>query len=257
MKTLKNISIYLFAFVCLCSGIIQANANEIDVFHKGNIAYQKGDYSSAISAYKDILKSGSVSTEVYFNLGNAYFKSDSLAKAILNYERAKKLNPDDEDILANLKLASIRVVDKIDPIPQIFYKRWLIALAGGLSSDTWSIVFLSLIWLAFASALLYIFGHSILLKKISFFLIFGFLALSAFTFIIAKESHSENYVDQQGIVMVSTAYIKSAPDEKGNDLFILHEGAKVEASEIVNGYRKIKTANGSVGWIAYSQIEII
>src|SRR4051812_45195426 len=89
----------------------------LKIFHEANIAYQKQDYGSSIKLYEQLIKNQNVSTEVYFNLGNSYFKSGNTSKAILNYERAKKLSPDDEDINFNLKIASLKVVDKIEPVP--------------------------------------------------------------------------------------------------------------------------------------------
>ena len=258
----KKIKFGISFWILLCSLCtawlnVAAESKELELFHQGNIAYQKDDFSTAIRTYQILIKSGYRSSEVYFNLGNAYFKSDSLAKAIVNYERAKKLNPEDEDIDVNLKTTSIRVVDKMDPVPQIFYKRWLHSLSIAITSESWSILFLVLVWLSFIAALFYILSNSILLKKISFFLIFLFLICSGACFIVAKESHSITEIDKQGIVTASSAYIKSSPGEKGNDLFILHEGAKVDAFEFLNGWQKIRTANGSVGWISIGQLEII
>lgn len=258
----KRISIKLFIFF-LYTGMISfaspafSGSKELDIYHQANIAYQKSDYSSAINLYGELVRTGKISTELYFNLGNAYFKSDSLAKAILFYERAKKLSPDDEDIRVNLSIAALRVVDKIDPLPQIFYKRWLHALATWISADSWSGIFLTMLWLAFLSAMAYILARTVMLKKTAFILIFGFLFLAGGSFLIARESHATNNLDLQGIIMASSAYIKSSPDDKGSDLFILHEGAKVDAFETLNGWQKIRTANGSVGWIAKSQLEII
>ncbi|HRH67712.1 MAG TPA: tetratricopeptide repeat protein, partial [Bacteroidia bacterium] len=152
---MKRKNFFRLFFTLLLAGMtstfssLSAADNASDLFHQGNIAYQKGDYITAVQLYSGLLKSGKVSSEVYYNLGNAYYKTDSIAKAILSYERAKKLNPDDEDVAVNLKIASLRVVDKIEPLPKIFYKQWLHSLATAFSADNWGIFFLTMIWLAF------------------------------------------------------------------------------------------------------------
>lgn len=117
------------------------------------------------------------------------------------------------------------------------------------------LVFLT--WLLFGSAAFYLVGQSIETKKIAFIAMLGLVVLTAATAIIAKRSHAINYVDQKAVIMASSVYIKSSPDEKGNDLFILHEGTKVDLLDQLNNWHKIRIANGSVGWMKSEDIEKI
>lgn len=256
MKALK-ILLGLFFILGGIRSSAMTDAQALNIYHEGNIAYQKLDYDKSIQKYEELIKNNHVSPEVYFNLGNAYFKAGNFAKAILNYERTKKLEPEDEDANFNIKIASLKVVDKIESVPEIFYKRWINGLSTVLPSGMFTIIFIIMIWLLFVSATLYVTGHSVAMRKISFFGIVFFLFFSVASGVIAARSHAIMNVDKQGIIMTSSVYVKSSPDEKGNDLFILHEGTKVDVMDELNNWRKIRIANGSIGWMKIDEMEII
>ena len=237
--------------------IFAQKKDALTLFYGANMAYQKQDFSKAISLYEELSKKGNVSSEVYFNLGNSYFKEGNVPKAILNYERAKKLAPEDEDILFNLKIVSLKVVDRIDNVPEVFYKRWIRKMATVLPANTWSIVFVIIIWLVFLSAGFYVISHRSSLKKVSFISCIVLSILAVTTYLMSARSYSISSVEEQAIVISSSVYVKSSPDEKGNDLFILHEGTKVEILEPFEGWKKIRIANGTIGWLKLNEIEKI
>lgn len=252
--------IYLnFLFIFFNLQIVKgANENDaLKIYHQANIAYQKLDYESSIRLYEQLIKNKSISEEVYFNLGNSYFKAGNFAKAILNYERAKKLDPDDEETTFNLKIASLKVVDKIENVPQIFYKKWINQFSVLFPADTFSIVLIILIWLLFASAAFYITANSVEGKKFSFILLICLLFISGIGVVMASRSYAIVRIDKQSLIMSTSVYVKSSPDEKGNDLFILHEGTKVDILDEFNNWRKIRIANGSIGWMKVDEMEII
>ena len=252
--------IYLsFLFFLLQSQIAIgfSNSEALKIYHSANISYQKLDYENSIHQYEQLIKNKSISEEVYFNLGNSYFKAGNFAKAILNYERAKKLDPDDEDINFNLKIASLKVVDKIESVPEIFYKKWINQFSIFLPPDTFSIILIILVWMLFASAAFYVAAHSVIGKKISFVFIVIIFCLTCVGGVMAARSHAIARIDKQSIIMSASVYIKSSPDEKGNDLFILHEGTKIDVLDELNNWIKIRIANGSVGWMKSEEMEII
>ncbi len=257
---MKNYLIYFILLLLLHFALItraSSDSEAIKTFHLANIAYQKLDYEKSINLYEQLIKNKTISEEVFFNLGNSYFKAGNFAKAILNYERAKKLDPDDDDTNFNLKIASLKVVDKIESIPQIFYKRWINQFSVLLPADTFSIVLIVMIWLFFASAAFYISSSTVTGKKISFILIVVFLFLTGLSGVMAVRSHAIARIDKQSIIMSTSVYVKSSPDEKGNDLFILHEGTKIDVLDQIDNWRKIRIANGSVGWMKSDDMEII
>jgi tetratricopeptide (TPR) repeat protein len=238
-------------------GYAKGEDTAITKFDRANKYYQQQDYENAIKSYEEVLKGNHISAGVYYNLGNAYFKTGNIAKSVLNYERAHKLAPDDEDIDFNLKLAALKVVDKIDPVPMVFYRHWINSAALALAMDSWSKVFLGLLWVTVFLFALFIIASSPFRKKLFFIvgLIFLVLTFASYYFTTVQDNLVNH--DQHAIIMTASSYVKSSPDEKGNDQFILHEGTKVEVLDEFNDWRKIKIANGTVGWIKFKDIEII
>jgi len=237
-----------------CKG---SNSASSKIYREANMAYQKLDYELSVRLYEQILKGKAVSPEVFYNLGNAYFKTGNTPKAILNYERALRINPDDEDASFNLKMASLKVVDKIENVPEIFYKKWINRIASSMPSGTWTVMLIMLIWIMFAVAALYVTASNVSRKKISFVVLVIVLLLSGVTTLLAAKSHAVSNVDEYAIIMSSSVYIKSSPADSGNDLFILHEGTKVQLLDELNEWKKIRIANGSVGWLKVTEIEKI
>ena len=246
--------------VLLCIGTIQlfSQSKELmKVFDDGNKLYLDQKYEAAIQQYQSIINNGYENGEVYFNLGNAYFKSGEIAKAILNYERAKRFMPNDDDLLFNLRLANAQLVDKVDEIPELFIYRWMESLLTifPLTTMIWMIYILFLITLGLFSW--FLFARTFEQKRLT--LIGGIITsilmgIGIANFVIQsyRESHTE-----YAIVMADVANIKSAPDNSGNDLFVLHHGLKVQLLDNVNNWEKIRLADGKIGWIPDDEIETI
>jgi len=233
------------------------NADPVSDYKKGNEFYQKQDYENAIKIYEGLIKNGDASAEVYYNLGNCYFKTDNIAHAMLNYERARKILPDDDDINFNIKIASLKVVDKMDAVPEIFYKRWLKAIASEFATDSWSTFLIVCTWLLFLFFAIYVVSPSASMKKFGFVSGIAFILVTAFVFVFTEKSHSMNFVDQQAIITSASVYVKNSPDEKGSDQFIIHEGTKVDVLDALGDWKKIRIANGSIGWLKLNEIEVI
>lgn len=228
-----------------------------EIFSEGNNAYRNGDYLQAIEKYEKILNNGYSNAEIYYNLGNAYFKLKKIPEAILNYEKALKLNPSDEDIQFNLKIANLQTVDKIEPLPMMFYEKWWHALNNWFSSASWSALMIIFIWLGFIGLALYLFMFSSGIKKISFFVAVISFVIAIFSFIFANTSYLHETSEESAIIFSESVYVKSSPDKGSTDLFILHEGTKVELLDQVGEWTKIRLANGNVGWLQRSSIETI
>lgn len=230
---------------------------QISIWNSANDSYAKGEYLEAIELYSKLLETGRESTKLYYNLGNAYFKSDSLGRAILNYNRALKLSPSDEDVIYNLEIANARTVNRIDAVPEFFMVTWSRGVVSLLGSDGWALASLILLALSLAGAMLYLLSSSVGGRKGGFtvgvvaFVLFCF-ALSFSTKVKRQKLHS---VD--AIVMSSAASVKSSPDNSGKDLFVLNEGVKVVISERLNGWCNISIASGNKGWINQKYIEVI
>lgn len=222
-----------------------------------NAAYSKGDYSKAIELYEGIANKGLESSELYFNIGNAYFKSNNIALAILYYERAKKLNPSDEDITVNLKLANQKVEDKIEAAPQLFLTQWKNGIVDLMSEKAWSIFCIILLAIALILFSIFITSGNRSFKQAGFF---GgmVLIISAFvTLFIAQQKYTQTKYNSDAIITSASVTVMGSPSEKGTKLFILHEGIKVNVTQENDGWSEIKIANGNVGWVKGKDVTAI
>ncbi|HTX19847.1 MAG TPA: tetratricopeptide repeat protein [Bacteroidota bacterium] len=226
-------------------------------FEEGNQLYLQGKYADAIAKYEKIVSAGYESGELYYNLGNAYYKSGRIQNAILEYERAKALLPRDDDVLFNLQLANLQVVDKIDVVPKLFIYRWIDTMTTLFSLTTMGWIVYAFFILTLGAFTYFLFAPSYAQKRISLFSGLVFSALLILTMAgYAAQSYSESNTDY-AIVMADAANIKSAPDSRGNDLFVLHKGLKVQVLDSVNHWRKIRLADGKIGWIPEEDCETI
>jgi tetratricopeptide (TPR) repeat protein len=231
--------------------------SKADDFSRANSLYQSKNYTSALKLYRVIESANEGSSSIYYNIGNCYYKLDSIGKAILYYERALKLNPDDDDINFNLKIASLKTVDKIETVEGIFYARWIRTISSLFGIGQWSVIMIIMIWITFISWGFYVYSQRVVRKKITFILSTLFVLCSLCCFLLLNQNYRNQFIKQNAIVMTSSSYAKSSPDEHGNDQFILHEGTKVEVLDELDGWKKIRIANGSVGWLKGDEIEII
>jgi tetratricopeptide (TPR) repeat protein len=247
--------ILLFLSLILCLGPFAFSQN--NAVKLANDLYAKGDYSSAANQYEKILSSDGVAPEIYFNLGNAYYKSNEIGRSILNYERALRLSPSFEDAKFNLELAQLKVVDNIVPTPTFFIGRWIQNLIKLLTSNQWLIISLGIFIVCLISAFLFIFGPTRALRKASFYLALALVGISFFMLIFSGVRKAQMFNHSEAIVMSGVISVKSSPDKSGTDLFQLHEGAKVFIKSTLGKWTEIKLANGSIGWVEQVNIEKI
>jgi tetratricopeptide (TPR) repeat protein len=224
---------------------------------QANKAYTDGLYNNALDLYKQVLKEGYESADLYYNIGNVYYKMNDFTSAILYYEKAKKLNPGNEDIEYNLKVANSKIADKIEPLPELFYRRWYISLTRLFSSDTWAKAGIIAFILTLVFAALYVISRILTIRKVGFWLAAISLFMSLFCFHFAYQNYRRAKDQTEAIIFSPTVTIKSSPDEKSIDLFVLHEGTKVWLIDQIGGWFEIKISNGSVGWLPSASVERI
>jgi len=238
--------------------LISAGASGYQVIiDRANKAYSDGSYANSIDLYKEVLKNGYESAELYYNIGNAYYKLNDYSSAILYYERGNRLDPGNEDINFNLKIVNNKIADKIEPLPELFYKRWYDALVSLFSLDTWAKIVVILFLLSIFMASIYFISRILILRKISFWLSIILFFSFLFTMLTAFQSYSRLKNQHEAIVFSPTITVKSSPDEKSIDLFVIHEGTKVSIIDQIGNWYEIRIANGSVGWLQSSTIEKI
>jgi tetratricopeptide (TPR) repeat protein len=219
-----------------------------------NEMYKEKKYESAITIYEKLIDSGIISSSVYYNLGNSYFRIGKLGLSVLNYERALKLNPHDEDIIHNLEFVNSRITDKVESIPQFFLFGWWESLISILSIDVLTFVGYGLYLIAIVFLLLFTFNKSARVKRKIFFTLAPIIVIMVFIIITIIGKMGYEAVNQFGVIIDSRISVKNSPDEKGSDLFILNEGLKIKIEDNVDNWTKIRLADGKVGWVQKSNI---
>ena len=220
-------------------------------------AYVRGQYQQAIADYEALLKQGG-SAELYYNLGNAYYRTENVTKAVLNYERALLLSPGDRDIRFNLQIARSKTIDKIVPESEMFFITWYHALVNLMSVDAWARVALISLALVIVLLLVYLFASRIWLRKVGFFCGLVLLVLFVLSNIFAWQQKQNLLFRKGAIIMEPSVTVKSTPAKNGTDLFILHEGTKVSITDSsMRGWLEIRIADGKEGWVERNKLEEI
>ena len=221
-------------------------------------AYINNDFAGAVAIYENILKNEGESADIYYNLGNSYYKMDNIAKAVLNYEKALLLNPGDGDIRFNLELAQSKTVDKVVPMSEMFFVTWTKSLVNTLSEKGWSRVGITTFILTLSALALYFFGKKIVLKKVGFIAAIALFLVCIMANVFASTQKTEIMSHDNAIIMVPSITVKSTPNEGGTDLFILHEGRKVMIKDnTMKEWKEIVLEDGNAGWVPAHVIEII
>lgn len=244
MKQILNILLFLILFWQTAF-----SANVDTLFSKANKEYTNEMYTNAIDDYLRIIQTGYESAELYFNLGNAYFKTNDIPSAVLYFEKAKKLKPNDNDINFNLNVANTQIVDKIEPVPELFFKQWWRSIYNIFNADTWAIISVVGFILFFVLLAFYLLSKLTIIRKSAFYTGLIVLFLTLFTFTIAFQKYNILKHQKEAIVFTPTITVKSSPNQNSVDLFVIHEGAKVKILETIGNWCEIKIANGSVGWL--------
>lgn len=250
----KILLISILNFI-LISKIIAADAQQ--VFQEANQAYTSGNFSLAVEKYEAILKENAFSKELYYNLGNSYFRLNYIGKAIVNFERALRLAPSDRDIEHNLDFARGRITEDIEPISQFFLLRWWNVLRDNLSADSWSFLTLLFLWLGIAGVIVWLLGQERHLKKQGFIGGSILIPLSILFYLLAQEAHNEVVSSHYAIIVAQNTPFLPSPDANTVPIALLHEGIKVEILDRLTHYFKVRLPNGEEGWMEETVIEKI
>jgi tetratricopeptide (TPR) repeat protein len=218
-------------------------------FEKGNDLYQKGKYELAIKAYESVLNDNKESVQLYFNLGNSYFKLNQTAPAIYNYEKALVLDPFNTAVLNNIKFAQKQTIDEIKVVPKVGFAKLLRDFTGIYPFETWAWITIVFAMLFLVCFMVYYFSQKVVAKRVFFFAMFVVLLLMAMSMSAAffEKSHFDN--EKPAIVFVESAEVRSEPQKASNATFVLHEGTKVYVLEKLGNWKKIQLTDGTEGWI--------
>jgi len=237
----------LIYLIVLISVSVQAQSID-SLFVKANNLYKEAKYKKAIDLYQSIENKGFKSKELYYNLGNAHYKLKDVAATIYNYEKALQIDPNDKDVLFNLKLANKMTVDNIEVLPKTFIQKIDYAVIHKFNYNTWA-------WIAVIASILtcllflaYYFATNPNLKKVYFITSLASVLILIISIIIAFKESSFDKTHKEAIVFSVSVQVKNAPTLDSDVLFELHEGTKVTVLESVDNWEKIKIADGKTGW---------
>lgn len=245
--------IIVFILIIAPFFVFAQETNE-QLWAKANAFYTTEEYQQALSTYEQILTTGEESAKLYFNLGNAYFKTGDINNAILNYERARVLAPQDEDIAFNLRIANQYVVTQIEELPKPFFLRWKTRVINKYPTDTWAYISIGSFILFLLLLGAFFFSKTVAVKRISFWIGIFSIILSGFAISNAAQQKAKINNRNNAIVFCPRVTVKSSPSETGTDLFLIYEGLKLEVTDQLDSWTEIKLADGNQGWLPDSCI---
>ena len=253
----KVLSLIIMLALPFAAGAQQADYVD-SLWNSANAAYADGRWQDALADYTMISDAGLESARLYCNIGDAFFKDGNVPMAILNYERALKLDPSYIDARFNLDLLNSSIQDRIDPVPELILKTWMMKVCYLADSDDWAVAFLVLFAVFAALMLLFLLGRSVSARRIGFFAGIAVL-LVALTCLGFSQWQRKAYMSaDEAIIVRPVTSVKSSPSgESSKDLFILHEGTKVKLLDRVGTWSNIELADGRQGWMQSSDMEVI
>jgi len=239
-----------FCLVLLLLTVSGLSAQTVDsLFMKANKLYQSEKYAEALQVYVDIEKKGIISYELYYNIANTYYKTNEVAQSVYYYEKALQIKPNDEDVLFNLDFANRMTIDNIEPLPKSIGDNFRENVVLRYTYNTWATIAVVIAVLFAVLFLSYHFSAFTSRKRLFFIssLICAVLVFIAVTFAYQNKTLVEK--TRFAIVFAPQVHVKNAPTMNSELNFTLHEGTKVQILETLDNWKKIKIADGKIGWM--------
>ena len=232
-------------------------------FAQANATYNQGNYTEAALQYEQLIADAKAQmaltddyAEVYYNLGNAYYKQGELAHSILAYERALRLQPRMKDAKENLRFVESKITDRIEDTHSFFLQDWLISFRNLFKEPTWMWWSIVLFCVMLAGGLLFLLSHESVVRKIAFHTAWISLLLSIYTGANAITLHQRDLNRSEAVIIQGVVNAKSSPDKSGTDIFQLHEGTKVRITDQLGDWYLVRVAQYE-GWIENKLLERI
>lgn len=233
--------------ICTLPGVTAQSAGER--YSQANELYGSGDYSGAAAIYRQLYEEGYRSGELLYNAGNAFFRAEDNASAILFYERARLRAPADEDIDYNLQIARSRVTDRFETVPRLFFARWFDFLALLASTNSWAMAALAMFITSLLLALIFLTRSRSRGRLLSFWLALTALILSAMMISLALRNNSLINNNKHAVVTCSIVTGRSAPGENSSELFVIHSGTTVTVEQELGKFLEVRLPDGNKGWV--------
>lgn len=242
----------------LLSGLIgHLSAQPTQLMEEANAAYANKNYQRAVENYEKILSEDYTSYVLHYNLGNAYFRTQELGKAILHYEKARQLAPGDKEIRHNLEVAYALQQDAMEPLPAFFLSKWWYGLRAQMSTNGWTLLALLLLWAGAAGFLLWLLGRKRQQRKRGFMLGVIAAVLCVLPFALAVSRNHYDQHSREAILMAKEAALHFAPDTDSQVVLTIHEGLKLDLQDRILDWYKVRLPNGEIGWLPVESVEEI
>ena len=252
---MKKYLINIFYLLIFLSSLAKADSKSI--MQTANEYYKNNRYQLAIEEYNKLLLDGFEGTSLYYNLGNAHYRLGKVGYAILYYEKALKLSPNDEDVMHNLALAKLNLKDKVDTLPPFFIFNLWEGILAAFSVTGWTIIVYIIFILVLIVFVVYFFSRSVTEQRISFFTGIGLTVILLLTISLLIVKMNKEFNTKDGIIIETSVIVKSSPDYSSKDSFQIHEGLKVRIEDNVDDWVKIRLDDGKIGWITEKSLGII
>ncbi len=256
MKRNKNLYIYLIISI-LCTSILQTQASNAEAEN----AYNRKQYDKAAELFEHQVahhkQQGKQAAMLYYNLGNTYYRSGKIANAVLNYERALRLDPSNDLIRKNIAFANTRIEDKQMQKPQLIFTRWINAISNMLTANGWVAWAIVTFLLLLASVGLFLFAKQIRMRQIFFYSGIALLCFCVVFNVFAYRQKQQSIANNQAIVMSPTLTVRTTPDESSSEIVMLHAGSKLVILQTQGNWYRIEAPNGDKGWVNKNKVEII
>ena len=242
---MKQLTLILSILLC-----IENYASEF-TFRQANEEYNKGNYTKAITLYDSIISNNLESSELYYNLGNCYYKTQDWANTVWYYEKSLKLNPNNYNAIHNLQLTKIKIKDQIEALPELFYKKWWKNFNSLTTIKIWQILLITSIWV--------ILIHQLIKRIFNYKNIYLTYLLNILLLILLCVTYSSNlqYNKKEAVIFSKSVIVNSAPSVNSTNLFSLNSGTKIEVIDKIGDWINIKIINGNIGWIKESDCKIL
>ena len=245
----------LMIFFIVSTLSLKAQAPLATLFEEGNIAYNEGDFPKAVSLYEQTLLTGKHSAALYFNLGNAYYRLNKVAESIYYYEKAKQLDPKNEDVKVNSAFAQNMTIDAIEPLPESQLSQFQKSLYALANASIWSKIIILFVWLFAIFFSMYLLNKTVKFKKLFFLLSLFSIVLFMGSFTIKFFANAQQENKEYAIIFSNEINSWSEPNLRAEIQFTLHEGTKVELLDSLDEWKKIRIANGSEGWVKNASLK--
>lgn len=239
-------------------GTVRADMiDAVSLVAEAQSAYEQGDYESAAVQFEQLAVAFNGAPDIYYALGNCYYKQQQFAKAVLNYERCLKYDPSNEDAANNLEMAQLNCVDKIESIQPVIFMTWSDAIRDSLSVDGWSNLSIAFFIAFLLCVACFFFLRKVALRKTGFYGAIVMLILFVVALCYAHSQNNRLLSHDDAIVMSPTVTLRSTPSDSGTQLLIIHEGLKVHIRQELSGWSEIELSDGNVGWMPSNQLAVI